>query len=105
MTKNTPNYFKFLKGNYLIKHNNQYWILNHLVCNRSPRIYYSIFIIVDESFNIIKTSKIFKITKHYIEYVLNFNIIDKWIIFSYSEWDKTSKLIKIDLQYFKKNFF
>lgn len=70
----------------------EWWIMVHLVEYNNPRMYYHMFVILNEDKNIKKWSKIFKFDDDKIEYCIGLVIYNNKLILSYSEWDQSSKL-------------
>lgn len=100
-TKPMPSLFKHVRGstNGVIFENHIYFF-SHIVVNYNPRKYIGIVSKFDLEMNFVECSYPFKLSNISIEYCLGMIIEDERIIFSYSEWDGTSKVAVINRERF-----
>ena len=95
-----PNIFKHVRGSTCASYfNNQYWLVAHIVSYEKPRHYYHILIILDDNYELVKYSRLFKFEGEPIEYCLGLIVEKDRVIMTYSTWDRTSKLAIYDFDY------
>jgi tetratricopeptide (TPR) repeat protein len=88
--------FKYMNPNNL---KNEIWFVNHIVSYENPRHYYHIFVVFDESMNLLRYSAPFKFEGEPIEYCLSVIVQDKRILMNYSTWDRTTRIGIYDKKY------
>ena len=88
--------FKYMNPNNL---KNEIWFVNHIVSYENPRHYYHIFVVFDESMNLLRYSAPFKFEGDPIEYCLSVIVQDKRILMNYSTWDRTTRIGIYDKKY------
>lgn len=90
----TPNLFRYIRGSTNACFiNGEYWFVVHLVSEERPRHYYHMIVVIDGNNNVLRYSAPFVFEGEPIEYCLGFIVKWKQVIFTYSTWDSTSKLI------------
>ena len=75
------------------------WFVLHMVSYESPRHYYHIIAIFDESMNLLRYSAPFKFQTESIEYCLGIVVEDDRVLITYSVWDRETKLGIYDKKY------
>ena len=75
------------------------WFVLHMVSYESPRHYYHIFAVFDESMNLLRYSAPFKFHTEPIEYCLGLVVEDDRVLITYSVWDRETKLGIYDKKY------
>ena len=75
------------------------WFVLHMVSYESPRHYYHIIAVFDESMNLLRYSAPFKFHTEPIEYCLGLVVEDKRVLITYSVWDRETKLGIYDKKY------
>jgi hypothetical protein len=75
------------------------WFVLHMVSYESPRHYYHMFAIFDESMNLLRYSAPFKFHTEPIEYCLGLVVEDDRVLITYSVWDRETKLGIYDKKY------
>ena len=118
-TKEMPRFFSHVRGstcgfNYIkntrLEGNNndnisisitetEIWFILHMVSYESPRHYYHIFAVFDESMNLLRYSAPFKFHTEPIEYCLGLVVEDERVLVTYSVWDRETKLGIYDKKY------
>jgi tetratricopeptide (TPR) repeat protein len=88
--------FKYMNPNKL---KNEIWFVNHIVSYENPRHYYHIFVVFDESMNLLRYSAPFKFEGEPIEYCLSVIVQEKRILLNYSTWDRTTRIGIYDKKY------
>ena len=68
------------------------WFILHMVSYESPRHYYHIFAVFDDSMNLLRYSAPFKFHTEPIEYCLGLVVEDDRVLITYSVWDRETKL-------------
>ena len=93
-----PSIFKHVRGsscgfqyhNELRQYEN--WFVVHLVSYESPRHYYHMLVIFDDSMSLVRYSAPFKFDGECIEYCLGLVVEKERVIMTYSTWDRTTKI-------------
>ena len=118
-TKEMPRFFSHVRGstcgfNYIkntrLEGNNndnisisitetEIWFILHMVSYESPRHYYHIFAVFDDSMNLLRYSAPFKFHTEPIEYCLGLVVEDERVLVTYSVWDRETKLGIYDKKY------
>ena len=75
------------------------WFILHMVSYESPRHYYHIFAVFDDSMNLLRYSAPFKFHTEPIEYCLGLVVEDERVLITYSVWDRETKLGIYDKKY------
>ena len=75
------------------------WFVLHMVSYESPRHYYHIIAVFDESMNLLRYSAPFKFHTEPIEYCLGLVVEDERVLITYSVWDRETKLGIYDKKY------
>jgi tetratricopeptide (TPR) repeat protein len=75
------------------------WFVLHMVSYESPRHYYHIISVFDESMNLLRYSAPFKFHTEPIEYCLGLVVEDDRVLITYSVWDRETKLGIYDKKY------
>lgn len=75
------------------------WFVNHIVSYESPRNYYHIISVFDESMNLLRYSAPFKFEGEPIEYCLSILVEDERVLINYSNWDRTTRIGVYDKKY------
>jgi glycosyltransferase involved in cell wall biosynthesis len=75
------------------------WFVLHMVSYESPRHYYHMFAVFDESMNLLRYSAPFKFHTEPIEYCLGLVVEDDRVLITYSVWDRETKLGIYDKKY------
>jgi tetratricopeptide (TPR) repeat protein len=75
------------------------WFVLHMVSYESPRHYYHIITVFDESMNLLRYSAPFKFHTEPIEYCLGLVVEDDRVLITYSVWDRETKLGIYDKKY------
>jgi tetratricopeptide (TPR) repeat protein len=88
--------FKYMNPDSL---KNEIWFVNHIVSYENPRHYYHIFVVFDESMNLLRYSAPFKFEGEPIEYCLSIVVQEKRILMNYSTWDRTTRIGIYDKKY------
>lgn len=109
---NIPIIFKNMSGstngiNYL----DEIWFLAHKkypikndLSNKYTNSYFHLFVVLDKNMNIKKYSELFKFENYIVEFSCGFLIEKSDIILTYSTNDKTTKIIKINIQNILEKF-
>ena len=103
--------FNYVKRTSLASNNNttdninitinetEIWFVLHMVSYESPRHYYHIIAVFDESMNLLRYSAPFKFHTEPIEYCLGLVVEDERVLITYSVWDRETKLGIYDKKY------
>jgi tetratricopeptide (TPR) repeat protein len=101
--------FSYIKNTTIAGNNNdnisisicekEIWFILHMVSYESPRHYYHIFAVFDESMNLLRYSAPFKFHTEPIEYCLGLVVEDERVLVTYSVWDRETKLGIYDKKY------
>ena len=75
------------------------WFVLHMVSYESPRHYYHIIAVFDESMNLLRYSAPFKFEGDCIEYCLSIVVEDERVLINYSGWDRTTRIGIYDKKY------
>ena len=75
------------------------WFVLHLVSYESPRHYYHMFAVFDNSMNLLRYSAPFKFDGEPIEYCLSLVVEDDRVLINYSNWDRTTTIGVYDKNY------
>jgi tetratricopeptide (TPR) repeat protein len=75
------------------------WFIVHLVSYESPRHYYHMLVVFDESLNLLRYSAPFKFEGESIEYSLSLIVEDDRVLINYSTWDRTTRIGVYDKKY------
>ena len=95
-----PNIFKYVRGSTCASHfNDRYWFVCHIVSHEKLRQYYHILVVLDNNYELVKYSRLFKFEGESIEYCLGLIVEKDSVIMSYSTWDRTSKIAIYDFSY------
>ena len=78
---------------------NEIWFITHIVSYENPRHYYHMFVIFDESMNLMRYSAPFSFEGEPIEYSLSVLVEDDKVLVNYSTWDRTTKIAVFDKKY------
>jgi hypothetical protein len=93
--KDVPTFFKDVRGSsHGYRFANEVWFLCHLVQYTVPRHYYHLLVVLDaETLKFKRHSILFKFEGDCIEYALGLIVDAEKIIMSYSQMDRTSKVL------------
>jgi tetratricopeptide (TPR) repeat protein len=98
--KKMPLIFSNCRGSSCgFKYKNEIWFLVHLVSYETPRHYYHIIAVFDDSLNLLRYSAPFKFEGEGIEYSLSIVVEDEQILMNYSMWDRTTRIGVYDKNY------
>jgi len=75
------------------------WFVLHMVSYETPRHYYHIIAVFDESMNLLRYSAPFKFHTEPIEYCLGLIVEDDRVLITYSVWDRETRLGIYDKKY------
>jgi hypothetical protein len=75
------------------------WFVVHIVSYESPRHYYHMLVVFDDSMNLLRYSAPFKFDGTPIEYCLGLVVEDERVLITYSNWDRTSRIGVYDKNY------
>lgn len=78
------------------------WFVVHLVSYESPRHYYHMFAVFDDTMNLKRYSAPFKFEGECIEYCIGLVVEDDRVLLTYSNWDRTTKIGVYDKTYIDK---
>jgi tetratricopeptide (TPR) repeat protein len=101
----SPSFFKYLRGStngVVIK--DEIWLICHAVSYEDRRYYYHILVVLDKhTYNLKKYTPFFTFEGEKVEYTLGFNYLenDDTIFIGYSVYDKSTKYINIEREYFE----
>jgi tetratricopeptide (TPR) repeat protein len=101
----SPSFFKYLRGStngVVIK--DEIWLICHAVSYEDRRYYYHIIVVLDKhTYNLKKYTPFFTFEGEKVEYTLGFNYLenDDTIFIGYSVYDKNTKYINIEREYFE----
>ena len=99
-TKQMPKIFSHVRGSTCgFNYKSEIWFICHLVSYENPRHYYHIFVIFDNSINLLRYSAPFKFEGKPIEYCLSIVVEDEQVLINYSCWDRTTKIGIYDKKY------
>ena len=91
--KTMPSIFKHVRGSTCgFRYQNELWFIVHLVSYESPRHYYHMLVIFDDTMNLLQYSAPFKFEGECIEYCLGLIVENDRVIMTYSTWDRTTKI-------------
>jgi tetratricopeptide (TPR) repeat protein len=101
----TPAFFKYLRGstNGVIV-NDELWLICHAVSYENRRYYYHIIVVLDkDTYELKKYTPFFTFEGEKVEYTLGFNYLDSddTILIGYSVYDKSTKYMNIQRDYFE----
>jgi len=83
----------------LIIEETEIWFVLHIVSYESPRHYYHIFAVFDNSMNLLRYSAPFKFENDFIEYTLSIIVEEHRVLINYSVLDRTTKIGIYDKKY------
>ena len=75
------------------------WFVLHLVSYETPRHYYHMIAVFDDSMKLLRYSAPFKFEGESIEYCLSIVVEDERILMNYSTWDRTTTIGVYDKKY------
>jgi hypothetical protein len=75
------------------------WFVLHMVSYETPRHYYHIIAVFDDSMNLLRYSAPFKFHTEPIEYCLGLVVEDDRVLITYSVWDRETKIGIYDKKY------
>jgi len=78
------------------------WFVLHIVSYETPRHYYHLIAVFDESMNLLRYSAPFKFEENPIEYCLSLVVEDERVLINYSTWDRTTKIGIYDKKYIEE---
>jgi len=92
---NMPGFFKDVRGStHGTRFGTELWFLCHLVQYVTPRHYYHLFVVLDaETLKFKRHSILFKFEGDCIEYALGLVVESERVLVSYSQMDRTSRLL------------
>lgn len=97
---NVPKIFQHVRGSTCgFFYKSEYWFIVHIVSYESPRHYYHLFVVMDESMNFSRMSAPFKFEGEPIEYCIGLIVEDDRVIVPYSLWDNKTKIAVYDKTY------
>lgn len=97
---NMPKMFHHVRGSTCAAvFEDELWFVLHIVSYESPRYYYHIIAVFDNSMNLKRFSAPFKFQNECIEYCLGLVVEKDRVIIPYSSWDRTTKLAVYDKGY------
>jgi glycosyltransferase involved in cell wall biosynthesis len=103
--KKMPLIFSNCRGSSCgFKYKNEIWFVVHLVSYETPRHYYHMIAVFDDSLNLLRYSAPFKFEGHDIEYSLSIVVEDEKILMNYSMWDRTTRIGVYDKKYIESTF-
>ena len=106
--KTTPPFFKYLRGSTNgVEIGNEIWFICHAVSYEDRRYYYHNIVVLDkETLELKKYTPFFTFEKEKVEYTLGFVYIEekRELVIGYSLYDKITKWIKLDINYFENMF-
>ena len=100
-----PFIFSYIRGSssgftYLNKNGGkEIWFVTHMVSYESPRQYYHLIVVFDNSMNLLRYSAPFKFEDSPIEYCLSILVEDERVLINYSTWDRTTRIGVYDKKY------
>ena len=98
--KKLPLIFSNCRGSSCgFSYKNEIWFILHLVSYETPRHYYHIIAVFDDSLNLLRYSAPFKFEGEGIEYSLSIVVEDKRVLINYSMWDRTTRIGVYDKMY------
>jgi hypothetical protein len=75
------------------------WFVLHIVSYETPRHYYHLIAVFDESMNLLRYSAPFKFEGDCIEYCVGLVVEEDRVIVPYSTWDRTTKIAIYNKKY------
>jgi hypothetical protein len=75
------------------------WFVTHLVSYETPRHYYHMIVVFDESLNLLRYSAPFKFEGCPIEFCLSIVVDNHHVLMNYSTWDRTTRIAGYDKHY------
>jgi tetratricopeptide (TPR) repeat protein len=103
--KKMPLIFSNVRGSSCgFSYKNEVWFITHVVSYESPRHYYHMLVVFDESLNLLRYSAPFKFQGESIEYSLSIVVEDERVLINYSTWDRTTKIGVYDKGYIESTF-
>ena len=98
--KKLPLIFSNCRGSSCgFSYKNEIWFILHLVSYETPRHYYHMIAVFDDSLNLLRYSAPFKFEGEGIEYSLSIVVEDKRVLINYSMWDRTTRIGVYDKKY------
>jgi tetratricopeptide (TPR) repeat protein len=98
--KKMPLIFSNCRGSSCgFKYKNEIWFVVHLVSYETPRHYYHMIVVFDDSLNLLRHSALFKFEGESIEYSLSIIVEDEQVLMNYSMWDRTTRIGVYDKKY------
>jgi predicted GH43/DUF377 family glycosyl hydrolase len=100
-----PSFFKYLRGStngVIIK--DDIWLMCHAVSYEDRRYYYHIIVVLDkDTYMLKKYTPFFTFEGEKVEYTLGFNYLesDDTLLIGYSVYDKSTKYMNIEREYFE----
>jgi tetratricopeptide (TPR) repeat protein len=103
--KKLPLIFSNCRGSSCgFNYKNEIWFILHLVSYETPRHYYHMIAVFDDSLNLLRYSAPFKFEGESIEYSLSIVVEDKRVLINYSMWDRTTRIGVYDKTYIESTF-
>ena len=98
--KQMPRVFQYARGSTCgFNYKTEIWFIVHLISYEQQRYYYHMFVVFDESMNLLRYSAPFKFEGEPIEYCLSLIVEDDCVLINYSVWDRTTAIGIYDKQY------
>lgn len=92
-TKNMPTIFSHVRGSSCgFAYKNEIWFIVHVVSYESPRHYYHMIVVFDDSMNLKHHTSLFKFANEPIEYSLSIIVEEDRVLIPYSTWDRTTHI-------------
>lgn len=92
-----PGFMKQVRGSSPgVQVGNEIWYVCHVVSYESPRNYYHLIVSLDaETYKFKRNTHLFTFEGEAIEYCLGLNVDSSNVLFSYSTWDRTTKIMEV----------
>jgi hypothetical protein len=103
--KEMPKIFQDVRGSThgFLFHEEEVWMIVHIVHYGKPRDYYHMFVKMDTDLNLLGYSAPFSFEGEAIEFCLGLIVEEERVIVSYSTWDSSSKIAIYDKKYVDAN--
>lgn len=94
---NVPGFMKQVRGSSPgVQVGNEIWYICHVVSYESPRNYYHLIVCLDaDTYKYKRSTHLFTFEGEAIEYCLGLIVNESSILFSYSTWDRTTKIMEV----------